>query len=173
MSLLILSTKTPVGDLHLVIEREGRRGKTRDIVRASGFGELGDLLARFSTDVSLADMQDAPMSHPYAKAIAAYFRGDARALEAVECKQKGSEFQQKIWKAMSKVKFGETVSYQELAERAGEPAAIRAAGSACAKNLLAPFIPCHRILKSDGSVGSYYYGSEIKEALLALEGSLK
>lgn len=172
MKLLILSTNTPVGELHLIIERQERRGKTRDIVRASGFGELGDLLARFSTDIRLADTQDAPASHPYARAVSSYFKGDVAALGSVEYKQKGSEFQQKIWKAMCRVKFGDTVSYQELAERAGEPAAIRAVGTACARNLLALFVPCHRVLKSDGSIGNYYYGSEIKEALLSLEGAL-
>jgi methylated-DNA-[protein]-cysteine S-methyltransferase len=62
------------------------------------------------------------------------------------------------------------VSYTELAARADRPTAVRFAGNACARNLVAPFVPCHRVVKADGSVGNYYFGPDVKRALLAHEG---
>src|SRR5262249_32598833 len=66
---------------------------------------------------------------------------------------------------------GATISYTGLAARAGIPGAARAAGAACAANLVAPVVPCHRALRSDGSLGGYYYGLERKEWLLRHQGA--
>jgi len=77
---------------------------------------------------------------------------------------------QDAWIASRTVSAGTTTSYTGLAALAGRPNAVRAAGSACAKNLVAPFVPCHRILRTDGSLGGYYYGLPVKAALLAHEG---
>src|SRR5262249_8984518 len=71
------------------------------------------------------------------------------------------------WDAMRAVPAGTTISYAELAARAGQPTAPRAAGAACAANLIAPVIPCHRIVGRDGSLHGYYYGLPCKERLLA------
>ena len=73
---------------------------------------------------------------------------------------------------MRKVAPGTVISYSALARRAGSPAAIRAAGSACARNLIAVVIPCHRIVKTGGNLGSYAYGLNKKEWLLRHEGAL-
>ena len=74
---------------------------------------------------------------------------------------------------MRKIPAGKTWSYADLAERAGSPSAVRAAGTACAKNLIAPIIPCHRVIKSGGALGNYGYGLKIKEYLLRHEGALE
>ena len=74
---------------------------------------------------------------------------------------------------MRKIPAGKTRSYAELAKRAGSESAVRAAGSACARNLIAPIIPCHRIVKSGGALGNYGFGLESKEWLLRFEGALK
>ena len=66
---------------------------------------------------------------------------------------------------------GRTVSYTQLAAQAGNPRAPRAAGAACAYNLIAPVVPCHRALRSDGSLGGYYYGLDRKTWLLRHEGA--
>jgi len=71
---------------------------------------------------------------------------------------------------MRQIPPGQTWSYAELAAKAGRPDASRAAGSACARNLVAPFVPCHRVVRSDGTLGGYYYGLPVKEWLLAHEG---
>jgi methylated-DNA-[protein]-cysteine S-methyltransferase len=64
------------------------------------------------------------------------------------------------------------MSYAQLAEQAGSPAAVRAAGSACGRNVIAPLIPCHRIIRSDGTLGNYGYGAEKKSWLLRHEGAI-
>ena len=84
-----------------------------------------------------------------------------------------AQFSQLVWKEMRKIPVGKTWSYAELAARAGSPDAVRAAGSACGKNLIAPIIPCHRVIKTGGTLGNYGYGLEIKEWLLRHEGALK
>lgn len=105
-------------------------------------------------------------------ALRRYAGGDLEALDAVEVSQPGGPFLQRAWDELRAVKAGETDSYAGLAERAGSPAAVRAAGQACARNKVAPFVPCHRILRTDGSLGGYAYGLPVKAALLAHEGAL-
>jgi AraC family transcriptional regulator of adaptative response/methylated-DNA-[protein]-cysteine methyltransferase len=84
---------------------------------------------------------------------------------------KGTAFQQAVWDALRAIPAGETRSYKEIAAAAGKPGAVRAAGSACGDNNLAVLIPCHRVLRSDGSLGGYAYGLERKERLLERERS--
>lgn len=81
----------------------------------------------------------------------------------------GTAFQEAVWKALRAIPAGETRSYAELAALAGNPAAVRATGSACGANGVAVLIPCHRALRSDGSMGGYAYGLPRKQALLARE----
>ncbi|NKY12520.1 methylated-DNA--[protein]-cysteine S-methyltransferase, partial [Cellulomonas hominis] len=94
---------------------------------------------------------------------------DGAARDAVPVEQPGGPFQQRAWQAMRAIPPGGTATYAELALAAGSPSAVRAAGSACARNRVAPFVPCHRVLRSGGSLGGYYYGLDVKRALLALE----
>ena len=94
------------------------------------------------------------------------------AINLIKTEQDGSEFSQAIWKALRKIPSGKTWSYSELARSARRPNAVRAAGTACGKNLIAPIVPCHRVIKSDGKIGNYGYGSKIKLWLLRHEGAL-
>jgi len=82
----------------------------------------------------------------------------------------GTAFQQAVWRELSRVPPGETVSYAVLAARAGKPGAARAAGTACGANQVAVLIPCHRAKRGDGSLGGYAYGLERKIELLRREG---
>ena len=85
--------------------------------------------------------------------------------------QPGTPSRQRLWAALRAVPPGRTVSYTQLAAQAGNPRAPRAAGAACAYNLIAPVVPCHRALRSDGSLGGYYYGLDRKTWLLRHEGA--
>lgn len=86
----------------------------------------------------------------------------------------GSPTQQKVWKELQKIPYGKDISYSEMAERIGNPNAVRAVGSACGANPIPLIIPCHRVLRSDGSLGGFGWGLEVKEFLLAMErGQLK
>jgi AraC family transcriptional regulator of adaptative response/methylated-DNA-[protein]-cysteine methyltransferase len=82
---------------------------------------------------------------------------------------KGTAFQERVWAELRKIPAGETRSYAEIAAAAGKPAAVRAAGSANGANNVAVLIPCHRVIRSDGSLGGYAYGLDIKRELLARE----
>lgn len=82
---------------------------------------------------------------------------------------RGTAFQQRVWQAMREIPAGETMSYSELALRIGAPRSTRAVAAACAANLLAVAIPCHRVVRSDGSLSGYRWGVERKRALIARE----
>ncbi|MFM2301624.1 MAG: hypothetical protein RLZZ84_1360 [Pseudomonadota bacterium] len=85
---------------------------------------------------------------------------------------KGTAFQEAIWRELRRIPAGETRSYAQLAAAAGKPKAVRAAGSANGANNVAVLIPCHRVIRTDGSLGGYAYGTEIKRQLLAKEGAV-
>ncbi len=82
---------------------------------------------------------------------------------------KGTAFQERIWAELRRIPVGETRSYADLAAAAGRPAAVRAAGGANGANNVAVLIPCHRVIRADGSIGGYAYGLDIKRALLEKE----
>lgn len=82
---------------------------------------------------------------------------------------RGTAFQERVWQALRQIPAGTTVSYTELAQRIGAPAAIRAVARACAANLLAVAVPCHRVVRQDGGLSGYRWGVERKRELLARE----
>ncbi len=84
---------------------------------------------------------------------------------------RGTAFQQRVWEALRAIPAGATVSYTELAQRIGSPAAVRAVAGACAANPVAVAIPCHRVVRSDGGLSGYRWGIERKAALIAREKS--
>ncbi|GHD56551.1 methylated-DNA--[protein]-cysteine S-methyltransferase [Jeongeupia chitinilytica] len=88
---------------------------------------------------------------------------------AVPLDARGTAFQQAVWQALRQIPAGETRSYAELAKALGAPSAVRAVAGACAANPLAVVVPCHRVLRSDGTISGYRWGVERKQALLALE----
>lgn len=81
----------------------------------------------------------------------------------------GTDFQKEVWRALRLVPFGQTVSYQGLAERVGHPTAVRAVASAVAANPIALLVPCHRVIHADGRMGQYHWGADIKQQLLRWE----
>jgi methylated-DNA-[protein]-cysteine S-methyltransferase len=81
----------------------------------------------------------------------------------------GTDFERKVWKTLKDVPYGETRSYKWIADRIGAPRASRAVGKALSKNPLPIVFPCHRIIESDGSIGGYSSGIDIKRRLLDLE----
>lgn len=98
-----------------------------------------------------------------------YFAGERRTF-AFPVAPKGTPFQQKIWKLVRDIPYGETRTYAQLADTIGNRAAIRAVGLANGKNPICIVIPCHRVLGSDGSLTGYAGGLERKRLLLEIEG---
>jgi len=84
----------------------------------------------------------------------------------------GTAFQWRVWQALTTIPAGETRTYQQLARSLGKPRAVRAVASACAANKLAVVVPCHRVIRSDGSLGGYRWGLPRKAALLEQEQAL-
>jgi AraC family transcriptional regulator of adaptative response/methylated-DNA-[protein]-cysteine methyltransferase len=82
---------------------------------------------------------------------------------------RGTAFQQRVWRALQDIPVGKTVSYAELARRIGSPKAVRAVAGACAANNIAVAIPCHRVVRNDGSLSGYAWGVDRKRALIAKE----
>jgi methylated-DNA-[protein]-cysteine S-methyltransferase len=108
---------------------------------------------------------------PFAEAVRqldAYFAGTLRRFDLALAPE-GTPFQQRVWRALLDIPYGETVSYGELARRIGRPAAVRAVGAANGQNPLAIVIPCHRVIGSDGRLVGYGGGLAMKAALLELE----
>lgn len=81
----------------------------------------------------------------------------------------GTDFQKSVWAVIAKVPFGKTITYTEMAQKVGNPSAVRAAGTACGKNPLALFVPCHRVVRKQGEDYGYSWGPERKKWLLEFE----
>ena len=81
----------------------------------------------------------------------------------------GTAFQQRVWRELQRIPRGETITYAELAARIGSPKAVRAVGTACGANPVAMVVPCHRVVRADGSLGGYAWGLERKARLLRVE----
>jgi AraC family transcriptional regulator of adaptative response/methylated-DNA-[protein]-cysteine methyltransferase len=86
---------------------------------------------------------------------------------------RGTVFQRRVWQALQEIPVGQTVSYAEIARRIGSPKAVRAVAGACASNNLAVAIPCHRVVRNDGSLSGYAWGIERKKVLLDREGAAR
>jgi methylated-DNA-[protein]-cysteine S-methyltransferase len=100
-----------------------------------------------------------------------YFSGQRHAFDVPVDLQLASGFRRIVLERLTEVPYARTVSYAELAARAGSPRAVRAVGTACALNPVPLVVPCHRVVRSDGTPGSYRGGPEAKRRLLALEAA--
>jgi methylated-DNA-[protein]-cysteine S-methyltransferase len=157
-AVLTTTVPTPIGELALLVHD--------DVLVACAFADAEEQHARLRDP---APLRHVPTIATFADALAAYFDGDVTAIDDLPVHQPGGPFRQSAWKLMREVPPGETITYAELATRAGSPRAARAAGSACAQNLVAPVVPCHRIVRGGGALGGYAYGLPRKEWLLAHE----
>ncbi|MFT4231888.1 MAG: methylated-DNA--[protein]-cysteine S-methyltransferase [Leucobacter sp.] len=150
-------------------------------IRAAGFATAADpeaasLMARLaSLDPELAarGLEASQTSDgAIADALRAYAAGDLVAIDALPVAQPETPFRGEVWRALRRVPAGAAVTYTELAALAGRPSAVRAAASGCANNLVALVVPCHRIVRSDGGLGGYLFGTDVKERLLRHEGAI-
>ena len=162
MSLLATTIETPIGGLNLIAD-----GSILVAANLSNLKAAKNSLHPDYSDFKIESVKKIPI---ISELIRDYFDGDISAINGIKVQQPGGTFSQSAWKAMRKVKG--TISYSQLAERAGSPAAVRAAGSACAKNAIVLVVPCHRIIKLGGNLGNYAYGLNKKEWLLRHEGAL-
>jgi methylated-DNA-[protein]-cysteine S-methyltransferase len=159
--------ETPDGPFTVVADPDGT-------VLASGWtAEPAALVALVHPDLRPADVtpvpDDAPAVVPAVAAVRAYYAGDVHAIDAVPVRQVSGPYRAHAWDVLRTVEPGDPVTYTRYAELSGRPAAVRAAAGACAMNAAALFVPCHRVLRTDGSLGGFRYGLEVKRSLLDRE----
>jgi methylated-DNA-[protein]-cysteine S-methyltransferase len=155
--------ETPIGRLSVARGPDGLVSVDFDI----GVDELHGRLERRLGKVEL----EATM-HPLARAVAAYFRGDVGAIDALAVVPMGTPFQRQVWAALRRIPAGQTISYSELALRVGRPASVRAVGGANGQNPVAVVVPCHRVIGMNGSLTGYGGGLERKRWLLVHEKAI-
>jgi methylated-DNA-[protein]-cysteine S-methyltransferase len=148
---------SPLGPMHLVARGDVLAGIYFD-------GQKYDATPREHWREAPGD----PLLRAAALQLDEYFAGRRKRFDLALGPQ-GTAFQQRVWRAIAAVPAGETISYGELARRAGRPAAVRAAGAATGRNPLSIVVPCHRIVGADGSLTGYAGGLERKRALLEHE----
>lgn len=119
--------------------------------------------------VRLRETRQASAATP---ALLAYFTGDVGAVDPLPVALGGTDFQRQVWLALRGIPGGETISYRELAERIGRPAAVRAVGLANGANPVSIVLPCHRVIGSNRSLTGYGGGLWRKEWLLRHEGGM-
>jgi methylated-DNA-[protein]-cysteine S-methyltransferase len=105
-------------------------------------------------------------------AVRAYYDGELTAIDLVPVAQFGGPFRTHAWTVLRTIAAGHPVTYTEFAAASGRPSAVRAAASACATNAPALFVPCHRVLRTDGSLGGFAWGLDVKRSLLDREAAL-
>jgi methylated-DNA-[protein]-cysteine S-methyltransferase len=111
-----------------------------------------------------------PALRECAAQVAEYFAGERGRFD-LPLAPRGTPFQRRVWQEIAKVPYGATITYSELARRAGRPGSARAAGAATGRNPLALVVPCHRIVAADGALTGYAGGLARKARLLELEGA--
>ncbi len=104
------------------------------------------------------------------KELNLYFNGKLKTFDFPVHFLTGTNFEQKVWRTLQKIPYGETRSYSWVAEKIGNPRAVRAVGGANRKNLIPIIVPCHRVINANGELGGYSGGLSLKKKLLELEG---
>lgn len=154
---------TPDGAFTIIADDRGR-------VLASGWTADADAaIARIHPRLRPESVRDADTDA--AASVTAYYGGDLSAIDGVPVAQQGTAMQAAGWEALRGIEPGHPLSYAEFAVALGQPSAVRAAASICARNAPALFVPCHRVLRSDGSLGGFAWGLDVKRSLLAREAA--
>lgn len=133
-------------------------------------GDSDSRLARLKSEWPDADLRlDSVKTAPWMEVVFS----TSESLRDIALDLRGTPFQKQVWAALLTIPRGQVTSYGELAAAIGRPKASRAVGTAVGDNPVAVLVPCHRVLRKDGSLGGYYYGPELKSALLRWEGALR
>ncbi|MGJ6980795.1 methylated-DNA--[protein]-cysteine S-methyltransferase [Aestuariimicrobium soli] len=149
----LLLAATPIGLVRVAYEREG----------------LDDVVAALAERVSVRVLEAPARLDDAARQFEEYFAGRRHRFDLVLDHRLSVGFRDQVQRFLPTIAYGQTMSYKQVAEQVGRPTAVRAVGTACATNPLPVVVPCHRVTRSDGSMGGYVGGLEAKAALLELE----
>ncbi len=155
----LLTTLTPDGEFHMVIDQNS-------FVVLSGYGSSSRLLRRLKIN---PETVRTIKKHHLIDLVNQYYEGNFESIKDIPTRQSGTKFQLEVWDKLSKIPVGKTLSYKDLAISIKNQSAFRAVANACRANKLILLIPCHRVTGSNGHLGGYLYGINIKKSLLDLE----
>jgi methylated-DNA-[protein]-cysteine S-methyltransferase len=156
--------ETPMGPFTAVVDADGA-------VLASGWtATLDELLPLIHPTLRPTSVEESELG-AVGDAIVAYHDGDLSVIDDVPVRQRSGAFLEHAWDVLRAVPAGAPVTYTEYAAKSGNPTAVRAAASACARNAAALFVPCHRVLRTDGTLGGFRWGLPVKQALLDHESA--
>lgn len=164
MSTATWSTQdTPAGPFTAVVDDDDGH------VLASGWtASVDELLALVHRSLAPATVVEGDLG-AVGEAVDRYHGGDLSVIDDVPVRQRSGPYRELAWDVLRTVPAGAPVTYTGYAEKTGRPAAVRAAAGACAFNAAALFVPCHRVLRTDGSLGGFRYGLAVKRWLLEHE----
>ncbi len=154
---------SPVGRLNITASADG-------VVSVRPMKNNGlQVVATSASDTPIAVQQDINAHLTQAREeLQGYFRGELTRFK-VALDLRGTDFQQQVWGALQRIEYGESCSYQDIAEGISRPKAVRAVGAANGANPVAIIVPCHRVIGKNGKLTGYAYGVEVKQYLLDLE----
>jgi methylated-DNA-[protein]-cysteine S-methyltransferase len=162
------TVSTPPGPFTVVVDTDP---DGRDVVLASGWtADLADLLPVVHASLRPAGSELVDRL-PVLDEVEKFFAGDVGSIDGVVVRQRSGPFLQEAWEVLRTVPAGRPDTYAAFAARCGRPAAVRAAANACARNAAALFVPCHRVLWSDGGLGGFRWGTPVKRWLLDHEAA--
>jgi methylated-DNA-[protein]-cysteine S-methyltransferase len=156
---------TPAGPFSAVVDDTGT------VLAAGWTADLATLLPQIHPTLRPTAPRRVEDLGAVGTAITRYHEGDLSAIDTIPVRQRSGEFLEHAWDVLRTVPAGAPVTYTEYAAKSGRPAAVRAAASACARNAAALFVPCHRVLRSDGTLGGFRWGVEVKRWLLDHEAA--
>ena len=156
---------SPIGPLLLAATDQG-------LLRVA-FGVEGhdEVLATLAARVSPRILRSPARTEAVARQLEEYFAGRRRSFDVPLDRRLSRGFRRSVQEHLTEIAYGRTESYAEVAAATGNPRAVRAVGSACSTNPLPVVVPCHRVLRSNGSLGGYVGGLEAKHALLTMESA--
>jgi len=165
MKIALWAYDSPIGRLGLATEAGGA-------VVGCSFEGVEPLSRTMTRTWPGADVAAGEPIKAVVEALDSYFSGVREALNAIAWRVPGEDFQARVWRALAQVPVGTTISYGEMARRAGEPGAAQAAGVALNRNPIPLILACHRVVGHDGGLVGFGGGVERKSWLLAHEGAL-
>lgn len=162
---LIETIDTPDGPLVIVAD------EAQNVLAAGWTTDASAVVARIHPSLRPGAVREASLDA--ATAARAYYAGAIGAIDDVAVRQHGTELQLKGWRTLRQIPAGSPLTYTEFAAAFGSPTAVRAAASVCARNAPALFVPCHRVLRGDGSLGGFAWGLPVKASLLGREAAAR
>ena len=138
-------------------------------VLGSGWTTPDVLLAMIGASGAVMSGEPGSLVARAVSAVEGYYAGEPDLIRGIPVRQVAGEFHTRARAVLRETGCGERLTYTQLAARTGNPRAARAAASACARNATALFVPCHRVVRTDGGLGGFLYGLKVKESLLEYE----